>query len=62
MNPDYPHIQEQALREILQPVGWELVPRLPIYPQFDNWLTGELQTAMKHWRTNIRYSKIVKKL
>ncbi|MEA5527048.1 7,8-didemethyl-8-hydroxy-5-deazariboflavin synthase subunit CofG [Nodularia spumigena] len=62
VNPDYPHIQEQALREILQPVGWELVPRLPIYPQFDNWLTGELQTAMKHWRTNIRDSKIVKKL
>ncbi|WP_414566519.1 MULTISPECIES: 7,8-didemethyl-8-hydroxy-5-deazariboflavin synthase subunit CofG [unclassified Anabaena] len=50
VNPDYPHIQEQALSKILQPAGWELVPRLPIYPQFDNWLTGELQTAVKHWR------------
>jgi FO synthase subunit 1 len=50
VNPDYPHIQEQALREILQPAGWELVPRLPIYPQFDNWMTGELQTAVKLWR------------
>ncbi|MDB9373249.1 7,8-didemethyl-8-hydroxy-5-deazariboflavin synthase subunit CofG [Nodularia sphaerocarpa] len=50
VNPDYPHIQEQALREILQPAGWELVPRLPIYPQFDSWLTGELQKAVKRSR------------
>ena len=34
VNPDYPHIQEQELREILQGAGWDLVPRLPVYPQF----------------------------
>ncbi len=50
VNPDYPHIQEQELREILQPAGWELVPRLPIYPQFDTWLSEELQTLVKQWR------------
>ncbi|TVP66441.1 MAG: 7,8-didemethyl-8-hydroxy-5-deazariboflavin synthase subunit CofG [Nodularia sp. (in: Bacteria)] len=50
VNPDYPHIQEQTLREVLQPAGWELVPRLPIYPQFDNWLSGELQKAVKRSR------------
>ncbi len=50
VNPDYPHIQEQALREILQPAGWELVARSPVYPQFDHWLSKELQTAVKHWR------------
>jgi FO synthase subunit 1 len=47
VNPDYPHVQEQKLREILQPAGWDLVPRLPVYPQFDNWLSGELQAAVK---------------
>jgi FO synthase subunit 1 len=50
VNPDYPHIQEQALREILQPVGWQLIPRLPVYPQFDGWLSGELQKAVRQWR------------
>lgn len=50
MNPDYPHVQEQRLREILQPAGWELVPRLPIYPQFDNWLSEDLQNAVKRSR------------
>ncbi|MGJ5675578.1 MAG: 7,8-didemethyl-8-hydroxy-5-deazariboflavin synthase subunit CofG [Nostochopsis sp.] len=50
VNPDYPHIQEQELREILQPAGWELVLRLPIYPQFDTWLSEELQALVKHWR------------
>ncbi|RCJ26128.1 7,8-didemethyl-8-hydroxy-5-deazariboflavin synthase subunit CofG [Nostoc minutum NIES-26] len=50
VNPDYPHIQEQALREILQPAGWELLPRLPVYPQFDDWLSRELQKAVRQWR------------
>ena len=50
VNPDYPHVQEQALKTILQSAGWELVPRLPIYPQFDHWLTGDLQVAVEQWR------------
>jgi 7,8-didemethyl-8-hydroxy-5-deazariboflavin synthase len=50
VNPDYPHVQEQELREILQPAGWQLVPRLPIYPQFDSWLPEELQAAVRKWR------------
>ncbi|MDZ8055506.1 MAG: 7,8-didemethyl-8-hydroxy-5-deazariboflavin synthase subunit CofG [Aulosira sp. ZfuVER01] len=53
VNPDYPHVQEQALRDILQPAGWELVPRLPVYPQFDYWLSEELQAAVKRWRKNL---------
>ncbi|BAY16286.1 FO synthase subunit 1 [Anabaenopsis circularis NIES-21] len=52
VNPDYPHIQEQELRDILQPAGWELVPRLPVYPQFDSWLSEELQTAVSLWRNS----------
>jgi FO synthase subunit 1 len=51
VNPDYPHIQEEALRNILQPAGWELVPRSPVYRQFDSWLSAELQTAVKRSRS-----------
>lgn len=50
VNPDYPHLQEQELSEILQPAGWKLVPRLPVYPQFDSWLSKELQSAVRRWR------------
>ncbi len=60
VNPDYPHPQEQKLREILEPAGWQLMPRLPVYPQYDSWLPVRSQTAVKQWRTamseNIRYS------
>ncbi|AUS99185.1 7,8-didemethyl-8-hydroxy-5-deazariboflavin synthase subunit CofG [Nostoc sp. CENA543] len=59
VNPDYPHLQERELREILQPAGWELVPRLPIYPQFDSWLSGELQTLVKQWRKVLTPTSIV---
>ncbi|MHC5831907.1 MAG: 7,8-didemethyl-8-hydroxy-5-deazariboflavin synthase subunit CofG, partial [Nostoc sp.] len=46
-------VQEQALREILQPAGWELVARSPVYPQFDRWLSEELQIAVKRWRKTL---------
>lgn len=50
VNPDYPHIQKNELQETLQPGGWDLVPRLPLYPQFDEWLSGELEVGVKRWR------------
>ncbi|MBI1243142.1 MAG: 7,8-didemethyl-8-hydroxy-5-deazariboflavin synthase subunit CofG [Nostoc sp. RI_552] len=50
VNPDYPHIQEEALRKVLRCGGWELVPRLPIYPQFDDWLSDDLKMAVEQWR------------
>jgi FO synthase subunit 1 len=34
VNPNYPHPQIQALKAILEPAGWQLVSRLPVYPQF----------------------------
>jgi 7,8-didemethyl-8-hydroxy-5-deazariboflavin synthase len=52
VNPDYPHVQEIALRKIIKPAGWKLAPRLPIYPQYDDWLTLELQANVKYWRLN----------
>jgi FO synthase subunit 1 len=50
VNPDYPHLQADTLRDILQPAGWELVPRLPVYPQFDQWLSEELGEGLERWR------------
>jgi len=54
VNPDYPHPHAQKLREILEPAGWQLVPRLPVYPQYDSWLPPRLQTVVQRWRTAIR--------
>ncbi len=54
VNPDYPHPQLGKLTEILEPVGWKLVPRLPLYPQHDSWLMPQLQTAVKQWRTKLQ--------
>ncbi|MBD1932974.1 MULTISPECIES: 7,8-didemethyl-8-hydroxy-5-deazariboflavin synthase subunit CofG [Cyanophyceae] len=51
VNPDYPHIQHQELRDILEPTGWELVPRLPVYPQYDDWLSERLKEAVNRWRS-----------
>jgi len=54
VNPDYPHPHAQKLRKILEPAGWQLVPRLPVYPQYDSWLPPRLQTVVQRWRTAIR--------
>ncbi|HEY9636650.1 MAG TPA: 7,8-didemethyl-8-hydroxy-5-deazariboflavin synthase subunit CofG [Coleofasciculaceae cyanobacterium] len=51
VNPDYPHLHAHKLREILEPAGWNLVPRLPVYPHYDSWLTPPLQSAVQRWRT-----------
>ena len=51
VNPDYPHPHAQQLRQILEPAGWQLLPRLPIYPQYDHWLTPRLRTLVEQWRT-----------
>ncbi len=57
VNPDYPHIQEKGLKEILQPAGWDLLPRLPVYPQFDGWLSTKLEVGVKQWREEFRLIK-----
>jgi FO synthase subunit 1 len=54
VNPDYPHLQAKRLREIIEPAGWELAPRLPIYPQYDEGLSGELREAVQRWRQKLR--------
>ena len=50
VNPDYPHPHQQQLKYILETAGWKLLPRLPVYPQYDDWLSERLQTAVKRWQ------------
>lgn len=51
VNPNYPHPHYQELAAIVEPAGWQLVPRLPVYPQYDHWLSQRLQTSVKRWRS-----------
>ena len=46
VNPNYPHPHYQSLAKILEPAGWQLVPRLPVYPQYFEWLSPKLQDAI----------------
>lgn len=59
VNPDYPHPHFQKLTEILRPANWELVPRLPVYPQYDYWLSKELRISVKQWRNTIKVASSV---
>ncbi len=58
VNPDYPHLHYQKLVEILEPAGWQLEPRLPVYPHYDNWLPEKLQIAVEQWRTQFQHQLI----
>lgn len=54
VNPDYPHPVEAELASILQTAGWQLAPRLPIYPQYDRWLAEPLRNRVMEWRLRIQ--------
>lgn len=49
VNPDYSHLDRPSLREILASAGWQLVPRLPVYPQYYHWLPPQLKAAIERW-------------
>jgi FO synthase subunit 1 len=53
VNPDYPHPHDAKLAELLDQANWQLVPRLPIYPQFDSWLPVSLQLPVNQWRQRL---------
>lgn len=50
VNPDYPHLQLDSLQDILKSGGWQLQPRLPVYPQYDSWLLPRLENAIQNLR------------
>lgn len=59
VNPDYPHPTAHSLRKILEPAGWKLVDRLPVYPQYYSWLSSELQQAVdKKKQTLLKQSTV----
>ncbi|HEY9845194.1 MAG TPA: 7,8-didemethyl-8-hydroxy-5-deazariboflavin synthase subunit CofG [Candidatus Caenarcaniphilales bacterium] len=64
VNPDYPHPRDEALASTLEQAGWQLVPRLPVYHQYDTWLSDRLQAPVQRWRQflashiNLRAAKV----
>ncbi|PSP16826.1 MAG: 7,8-didemethyl-8-hydroxy-5-deazariboflavin synthase subunit CofG [Cyanobacteria bacterium QS_8_64_29] len=50
VNPNYPHHQPRSLAALLAGAGWQLVPRLPVYPQYLDWLLPPLQAAAQRWQ------------
>ncbi|MEB3288775.1 MAG: 7,8-didemethyl-8-hydroxy-5-deazariboflavin synthase subunit CofG [Leptolyngbya sp.] len=50
VNPDYDHPTAEALQRLIRPGGWSLQPRLPVYPQYDGWLSPSLQRLVQDWR------------
>ncbi|PSB17017.1 7,8-didemethyl-8-hydroxy-5-deazariboflavin synthase subunit CofG [filamentous cyanobacterium CCP1] len=53
VNPDYPHPYDAELAQTLKQAGWQLSPRLPIYPQYDRWLPSPLWESVQRWRNKL---------
>lgn len=50
VNPGYPHQSERQLATLLQAAGWNLVPRLAVYPQYEAGLSPRLRSAVQQKR------------
>jgi FO synthase subunit 1 len=55
VNPDYPHVIATDLETLLARAGWQLTPRLPVYPQYDSWLPTSLQKIVTDYRRAIEF-------
>lgn len=53
VNPDYAHPNVQELAAQIQPAGWQLVPRLPVYPQYDDWLCAGVREQVLGFREQV---------
>ncbi len=53
VNPDYPHPIDRRLAATLAAAGWQLIPRLPLYPQYDAWLQRDLAQSVATWRSRL---------
>lgn len=49
VNPDYQHLDLGELRDTLAQQGWQLQPRLPVYPHLIDRLPSRLQTQVAAW-------------
>ena len=65
VNPDYPHPTPESLSAILEPAGWQLKARLPVYPQYYDWLSPKLKKAIERkkksliWKNQDFYKKLM---
>lgn len=46
VNPDYEHLELTTLTQLLATQGWQLKPRLPVYPQFEPWLSPAVKAVV----------------
>ncbi|WOD40735.1 7,8-didemethyl-8-hydroxy-5-deazariboflavin synthase subunit CofG [Nodosilinea sp. E11] len=53
VNPDYDHPTPASLAAAIAPAGWQLQPRLPVYPQYDSWLPASLKPLVNTWRQQL---------
>ena len=53
VNPNYPHPQIKALSQILEPAGWTLHPRLPVYPHYFNQLSPPFLAIAQKWQARL---------
>lgn len=53
VNPDYPHPVHTMLRNRLEEAGWRLECRLPVYPQYEDWLPATIGQQVRVWRERI---------
>jgi 7,8-didemethyl-8-hydroxy-5-deazariboflavin synthase len=47
VNPDYHHLQLSELSDLLASAGWELQPRLPVYPDYAYYRSARLQACIE---------------
>ncbi|MGF1600600.1 MAG: 7,8-didemethyl-8-hydroxy-5-deazariboflavin synthase subunit CofG [Thermosynechococcaceae cyanobacterium] len=47
VNPDYDHLSIEHLSATLKIAGWSLIPRLPVYPHLQSWLSPRLLEVLQ---------------
>jgi 7,8-didemethyl-8-hydroxy-5-deazariboflavin synthase len=53
VNPDYDHLQLSKLTQLLAAEGWNLRPRLPVYPDREHDLGDRLQSCIRAYRQRL---------
>ena len=48
VNPNYDHPTLEFIARMIERAGWKLVPRLPVYPQYYDWLPWRSREIIQH--------------
>ncbi len=57
VNPDYPHLHLDQLQLLLADQGWQLQPRLAVYPAYDAWLAPQVKQVVECHRKELTAPK-----